>query len=96
MASLGAAGCAVAPEDNNGNRPDDVVKSFIKTCDPEDYDEAWCARFKKIGLENCEISKARKGKAGFWHVEVDFEEGGEKKHVFFYFKIVDGEWRIQW
>ena len=53
--------------------------------------EDFCARYKKIGLKDCKISKASKGKAGFWTVRVDFEEGGKKKYVCFGLKIVDGE-----
>ncbi len=52
----------------------------------------FCERYKKIGLKNCEISSASRGKAGYWTVQIDFEEDGEKRHYFFYFKIVDGEW----
>ncbi|TWU06882.1 hypothetical protein CA54_52840 [Symmachiella macrocystis] len=56
--------------------------------------EDYCARYKKIGLKKFKISWARRGKAGFWMVRIDFEEGGEKIHQFFALKIVDGEWRL--
>ena len=56
--------------------------------------EDYCARFKTIGLKNCKIHGASRGKAGYWSVWVDFEEDGEKRHYFFYFKIVGGEWKM--
>lgn len=56
--------------------------------------EDFCVRYRKIGLENCKIHGAVKGKADYWHVEVDFEEGGKRQHMFFYFTKVNGEWRM--
>ena len=57
--------------------------------------EAFCTRYKKIGLKNFKLSWANKSKSGDWTVRVDFEEGGEQKHHFFYFMLDDGEWRIK-
>jgi len=56
--------------------------------------EDYCERFKTIGLKNCKINGAGRGKSGYWTVRIDWEEGGEKKHYFQYLKIVDGEWKM--
>ena len=61
---------------------------------PEKFED-FCSRYKKIDLNNCNISKARKGKSGFSMVYVDWEENGKKKSAFFGLKIVDDEWRME-
>jgi len=57
--------------------------------------EDFCARYKKIDLNNCKISKAQRGKSGFSMVDVDWEESGKEKHSHLGLKIVGGEWRMQ-
>jgi len=57
--------------------------------------EEYCAPYKRIDLNNCEISKAQRGKSGFSIVHVDWEESGKKKHYLFGLKIVGGEWRME-
>ena len=52
--------------------------------------EKFCARYKNIDLSNCTISEARRGKAGFWMVDVDWRESGQNKHDHFGLKIVHG------
>jgi hypothetical protein len=55
----------------------------------------FCAYYTHIDLENAKISKAYRGKSGFSMVEVDWQEGGMKKHDQFGLKIVDGEWKME-
>ncbi|QDU45539.1 hypothetical protein Mal52_40330 [Symmachiella dynata] len=57
--------------------------------------EEFCVGYKRIDPQKCKISRAHKGKSGFWTVRVDFEEEAEKTYVFFGLKIVDGEWRME-
>jgi hypothetical protein len=57
--------------------------------------EDFSAYFMHIDLATASISKARKGKSGFWMVNLDWTEGGKKKHYSFGLKIVDGEWKIE-
>lgn len=57
--------------------------------------EVFCARYKQMDPNNCKISRAKKGKAGFSMVRIDWEENGTEKHVFFGLKIIDGEWKMK-
>lgn len=57
--------------------------------------EDFCSRYKNIDLKKCRISKARSGKSGFSMVDVDWEENGQKKHIHFGLKIIDGEWKME-
>ena len=56
--------------------------------------DVFCERYKRMDLDNCRISKAKKGKAGFSIVRIDWQENGTPTHVFFGLKTIDGEWKI--
>ena len=57
--------------------------------------EDFCAKFMPIDLATASISKAQRGKSGFSIVNIDWEEGGAKKHFEFGLKIVEGEWKME-
>jgi hypothetical protein len=57
--------------------------------------EDYCANFMNVDLNTASISKARKGKSGFWMVNIDWTEGDEKKHNSFGLKVIDGEWKME-
>lgn len=58
--------------------------------------ESFCERYKKIGSGIYQVSRAVESKvADLWSVRVDFEEDGQKRHVFFYIKVIDGQWKLR-
>ena len=61
---------------------------------PADF-EKFCLRYSTIDLNNCNISRAMRGKSGFYMVHIDWEHGIEMQHSSLGLKIVDGEWRIE-
>jgi hypothetical protein len=73
-------------------QPSDTKERAI---DLRDKFEDFCAYFMQIDLATASISKARKGKSGFWMVSIDWTEGGEKRHYSFGLKIVEGEWKME-
>ncbi|MHB1034149.1 MAG: hypothetical protein ACYC35_04870 [Pirellulales bacterium] len=74
----------------------------FKPSDPQDEKvdlrmafRAFCEQYRRIDLDSAAISKAYRGKSGFFMVDVDWREGGAKKHDQFGIKIVNGEWKME-
>lgn len=56
--------------------------------------EEYSSYFKNIDLNKLKISAPKRGKSGWFVIEIDWDENGTPKHYLFGLKIVDGVWKF--
>lgn len=57
--------------------------------------EEFCKNFRNINLNECKITKASKGKSGFFMIYIYWHENGQKKQYSFGLKLVEGIWKME-